>query len=737
MAGIYTVRLRWSLMEVTKLRPEKREGIVFACLVVAFAAVASAAERAVYLESPLPRVFLSNSRLTLKGRAASGIASVTIAAHAKDNPRTLLRRAVRVGDNGAFSFTIHRNELAPARRNVIIASVSLPRADGDVALSHSVEVFVFPELSGRKLPRATVENGRLMREGRPFGFVGTNYTGFQLGLSNRSNYEAIVRAIDTMADWGVAVVRVPLNFGLIQVAEGVFPDNPKWVGIYQRHRLDPEFMNQLDYFVAYAGQRGIYTVIDWHGFPINPFRYFLGGKTRNQELGKPGGAIAWLARDPTKKEKFRLDNPKHMRALVTTHAWMARHFKGNPNILGFEVPHNEPHDAFSSVQANLARVTAACAEAVKREDQTRLTFFMTSNYGHNNSTWISTWMLPAGVDGAAPHFYMANGPVPLRPEAKTMKQPWLCRDVRATFSYSLPAVVLPLSAVGYPIYNGEGGEHGAASLLPDIDPPAAWEAMLECSLVQYYAAGLTGFLNWTLWGNRRHFPAGIYRRQLRRFAPVYAAGPVDWSEAELAFVQNPGAEAIANGHNFSCVPFARLMLNLHLGPVHYLTDDQLLFTGIAERDAGLEQADSPSARVMRYKAFLIDRRNLDARVERILAKLKAPTLWVDNASKLTTDELAAFLEKAGVAVDRRTPPEIQIVCGPRHLVLYRREGEGQEPVRVFPLIAPRGRVRLVDETGGVAFEGTAEELTANGFTIALKRWRSRIYRIEALHGDAR
>lgn len=697
-----------------------------------FREIALVTLRAVCLAPPDDlRVFLHQPTARITGQVADGVkrAKIRVQAAAAVGTLDVLNRTVPVTD-GAFALELRRDELIPGKRHVIMASVSGARED--LVGTHSVELFAYPAITGTTLPPIALEAGRLMRNGKPFGFVGTNFTAFQLGLSNRSDYELLVSAIDTMADWGVSVVRVPLNLGLIQVEEGIFPDNPRWEAVYREHRLDPQFMAQFDYFVAYAGQRGIHTIVDWHGYPTNPFRHFLGGNAHIQGSGKPGGAIAWLAKDKTKREPRDLSNPRHLTALLTTHAWLARHLKGNPNILGFEVPYNEPHDEYLSIQANLARVISLCTRAIKDQDPGRLTFSMMSNYGHNNSTWISTWLPPAGVDGGAPHFYLANGPVPLRPEASTMKRnPWLCRDVAATFSYSLPAVLLPFSAVRYPLYNGEGGEHGARSLLPDLAPPAAWEAMLECSFVQYYAAGFVGSLNWTLWENRRHFPAAAYRKQLRRFSPVYSAGPVDWSGAEIAFVQNVAAAEIANGHNFSCVPIAKLMLDLHLFPIHYLTDDHLIFGHTVELSKGLEQVEKPAAQVSRYRAFVVDRRNLDQRVERMLNKLSIPMLWVDDMSELKTDELAPFLEKAGLPVDRRTPREIHMVHGPQHLVVYRREGEDAAPVLIYPRIPREGIFSLIKEDGAVAYEGSAAGLGRNGMMAVLEKWQSRIYRIEA------
>lgn len=681
---------------------------------------------------PIPRrILFAAKQVEISGEAGSGVATVSIRVRTsdRDGDQPVLHRKLTCED-GRFATTLAKRDLQPYRTHRITAQAD--GFSGTDSRSQPVEVFAFPDLTAKQAPRVCLEGGKLMCGGRPFGFVGVNYTRFQLGLSIRSDFEAIARDLRTLADWGVRVVRMPLNFGLIQPAEGVFPDNSRWRQIYEDHRLDPAFVEQIDYFIALAGQLGIYTIVDWHGAPTNPFRHFLGGKAQLQGTGKPGRAIAWLAPSPAERVPLDMGNLRHRQALVASHRWTAAHFRGNPNILGFEVPFNEPHCAFMSTDENWRRVTDACARAVKLADPNRLTFAMAPAYGHANTTMSATWRRPDRVDGLAPHFYLANGPVPLRTDAKQYRHPWLARDVNATFSHATPAVLLPFSAVNCPIYNGENGEHGLRELLPDLPPQEAAEAMIEAGLFQGYAAGFVGYVQWTLWGYRQGFVPyrEIYARLFRRFAPVYRAGPVDWSRAEVAFIQNPAAVPIANGHNFACVPAARLMLDLHIAPVHYLTDDQFLCTGLVEFPKGLEQVAEASPS-LRYKAIVCDRRNLDQRVVRTLSRSDLPILWIDDMERLTADELAELLTGAGIHVDRRTPAGIQYVRGPKHLLVYRRVAAEPDEVTIFPRLDTSGVFRLRAEGGAIAFQGLSADLVQKGLRFSLPKWRSAIFAIES------
>ncbi|WP_288560624.1 cellulase family glycosylhydrolase [uncultured Victivallis sp.] len=577
-------------------------------------------------------------------------------------------------------------------------------------------------------------DGKLVAAGKPFAFTGMNFTDFMLGMSIRRdlNRESVAAAVARIKEWKVRMVRIPLNLGLIQPAEGVFPGNPRWEEIYKRHKLKTDFFRNLEYFISLAGDHGIYSVLEIHGVPKDPYRYFLGGTPADRAASKPGKAIAWLYSEGDKPTTFiDMRNPRECRALEETFRFLARHFRGDSNILGFEVPYNEPHDAYMSIPANYNRITGRIIRLIQAEDPDRLTFSMPPAWGHDNATWPATFLPPEGLSGGGPHFYVGNGPVPLRADSKQSREPWLCRDVELTFDYALPAVLFPYSGIGYPVFNGEGGEHGHRSFLPRLTPEEAASLMIEANLVQCYAAGLCGAVQWTMWSEKvfRQFEK-VYAEQYSRFGDIYAAGPVDWSRAEAAIIQNPAAVPINNGYNFSCIPFVRLMLDLHLGGrLRYLTDDQIIHSGLTNVSAGLEQV-SDAAMDSCYKALIVDRRNLDSRVEQALKKIKTPVLWVDDASRLTAEEFAAFLRENAIPVDTKSPADIQIVEGPEHLILYRRRGESSAAT-VYPLLQRKGIFSLAGEDGATVFTGDAEKLHNVGFKADVPKWRSRIYRIAA------
>lgn len=665
--------------------------------------------------------------VAVTGKAASGEAVIVRAVDADGTERG--RWSAQANDEGNYRIAVDRSQLPAGRWLTLQASAGREEHASADDEAREAKLFVFPVIDpGATLTPVTARGRDLMLNGRPWGFAGLNYTRFLIEFSIRGSFERVVEDLQTHADWGISVLRIPLHLGMIQPAPGVFPDDPRHADLLKAHGLNPAFHELLEYFIALSGHHGMRVVFDWHEMPTDPYRYFVGGNHHDKGSDRPGKGIAWLFDQGTGLAADATD-PRFVQAIVDTNRWLARRFRGNGNILGFEAPYNEPHSINDSSDSAWRRLAAATAWAVRIEDPERLTFGMPPAWGHNNVLTSVTWQLPESLSGMAPHYYLGNGPVALRADAPERKEPWLARDVAATFDHSFAAVAMPHSAAPYPVWNGESGEHGYASFLPDLPRDEAASLMIEAQLVQAYAAGMVGSLGWTLTGHDTVYAPlmEIYGAAYRRFAPVYRAGPVDYHGAQVLFVQNPAAEPVRNGLNHACVPFARLALDLHLAPVHYMTDDQLLANGLIQMAVGLEQVEEVASGLT-YRAAVADTRNMDARTIELLENSKIPVLWVDDADQLTPERLGAFLAEAGVSWDRKTSPELQLIKGPRHLLVYRRSGDG--PARVYPHLDEPGAFRLIGEDGATVFEGTAVRLADEGLDVEVPRWRSAIFTVE-------
>ena len=115
--------------------------------------------------------------------------------------------------------------------------------------------------------------------------------------------------LDKIAAHGMNVIRVPFWYRNLQTEDG------KWL---------PEGLKRLDWVVAEAWKRGIYSILDFHGVP--------GGQTKGDSTGRK--------RD---KAEFWHDEA-HQRRTATIWRMLAGHFKGNPAVAAYDLI-NEPAEA--------------------------------------------------------------------------------------------------------------------------------------------------------------------------------------------------------------------------------------------------------------------------------------------------------------------------------------------------------------------------------------------------------
>jgi endoglucanase len=114
---------------------------------------------------------------------------------------------------------------------------------------------------------------------------------------------------DNIAALGLNVIRIPFWYRNLQTEDGA------WIS---------GGLKRLDWAVAEAWKRGIYSIIDLHGAP--------GGQTNGVSVGR-------------KREKAELwNNDAHLRRTAAVWRKVAQHYKGNPAVAVYDLL-NEPADA--------------------------------------------------------------------------------------------------------------------------------------------------------------------------------------------------------------------------------------------------------------------------------------------------------------------------------------------------------------------------------------------------------
>ena len=166
-------------------------------------------------------------------------------------------------------------------------------------------------------------------------------------ITTYQNAWITTRDLDNIKALGMNVVRLPFWWGNLLALDGTW-------------RADA--FKQMDWLVGQAWQRGIYTILDFHGVP--------GGQSTSQDTGQQNQNQYWTSAGDQAQ---------------TVYLWqqVAAHYKGNPAVAGYDLI-NEPINAPSA--NNYAAVRTAynsLYQAIRAVDPTHI-IFIEGTYGNWN-----------------------------------------------------------------------------------------------------------------------------------------------------------------------------------------------------------------------------------------------------------------------------------------------------------------------------------------------------------------
>jgi endoglucanase len=128
-------------------------------------------------------------------------------------------------------------------------------------------------------------------------------------LQTYQDHWITARDLDKIAAHGMNVIRIPFWYRNVQTEDGA------WI---------PGGIKRLDWVVAEAWKRGIYSIIDFHGVP--------GGQSKGDSTGR-------------KREKAEFwHDEAHQRRTAEIWRKVAEHYKGNPAVAAYDLI-NEPAEA--------------------------------------------------------------------------------------------------------------------------------------------------------------------------------------------------------------------------------------------------------------------------------------------------------------------------------------------------------------------------------------------------------
>jgi endoglucanase len=122
--------------------------------------------------------------------------------------------------------------------------------------------------------------------------------------------------LDHIKAGGFNVIRVPIWWGQFFLLNNPTPSGWR-----------PDAFTMLDWVIAQAAARGIYTVVDMHGV--------IGGESSNQDTGQQNNNSYWT-------------NATEQANTLWMWTQIANHYKGNPNVAMYDAinePMNAPNDA--------------------------------------------------------------------------------------------------------------------------------------------------------------------------------------------------------------------------------------------------------------------------------------------------------------------------------------------------------------------------------------------------------
>lgn len=183
--------------------------------------------------------------------------------------------------------------------------------------------------------------------------------------------------LDALREWGMNVVRVPLNWLDFMTVDGA-PKESGW--------------GMLDWLVSECGRRNIYVILDLHAAPGGASPWASSGHAGDDGTGQnPNG----LWTDPAFRDRTA--------ALWTR---LATHFRGNPAVAGYDILNEpvcrfderpKPGEEYSAAVRQKSALLDALYRAVRRADPDHIIFipaFTTSP--------VAPGAQPSGFDGITP-----------------------------------------------------------------------------------------------------------------------------------------------------------------------------------------------------------------------------------------------------------------------------------------------------------------------------------------------
>lgn len=221
----------------------------------------------------------------------------------------------------------------------------------------------------------TLENGRFMRDGKPYRFVGANFWyGAILGSAGEGgDRQRLVRELDFMRDMGIDNLRILVGSdGRGGIAARVEPTLQRDPGVY-----DDQLLDGLDFLMAELARRGMYAVLylnnswEWSGGYSQYLQWAGEGDAPIPAIDGYEAFVAYVSRYANNSRAKRLFADYVDFIVTRTNRYTGLRYADDPALMSWQIG-NEPRAFGAQNKEAFAQWIAASAAQIKRLDPNHL-----------------------------------------------------------------------------------------------------------------------------------------------------------------------------------------------------------------------------------------------------------------------------------------------------------------------------------------------------------------------------
>ncbi len=547
------------------------------------------------------------------------------------------------------------------------------------------------------------------RKGEPVGLFGTSFD-IHSNLWNwwATDWPKVFErwgkpTIDLVALYGMNVVRLSFAAPFFMPKPGVGPENPEFEGAFSEFermarevwkkeprlkygRCGEEYLRFMDRLIERCRQNGIYVVLDWHQWPD--------GKR---------WAWGWWP---------DVDLDEILDGLVDVWRMLARRYRDEPAVLGFDIPFNEPTQEWAMNDEKYRALIERIVKTIRAEAPGKLIFMEPQDWGHHCDVAevhpISLWDFPEGVDAVYPHYYLGiHLPNTDRREAY---KGWLANWL----SWFLKPTVIGEWDPSHAYLRGCGQGRWEPGLDPEF--PEGLSRCLDAHLAYFYAQGVQMLNQWAWYGDPWARKGADTVMKFIWFWREHPPIPFERARLKVGLICNSRYRA-SYGVPRDLQILVDELLDCHICPFKTVFEKCVL-----QRPEILKQFD----------ALIVYTKGMSKEALDTIERSEVPAMFVEEARRGKPCGVAQFLKSCGIEVDERTPKNILIAYGLGGFLLYERYGVSGE-FEVHPRIPAKGRIVVRDyATREVVARGTAEEIHRRGFKIRMRRNRAKLFEWEGI-----